>query len=131
MPLLKPGWNATGAARWYANVSGNGGGKAFAGPMLVIQGDSDGNANVNVTARSVDETCAAFPGEGLHCVQLTGISHVPALYATQHVWSDWIADRFRGVRALKGCVKETRTRASGVANGTGQNWVIEYDESGL
>lgn len=130
VPLLKPGWNLTAAAQWYKNVSDNGN-RPFVGPMLVVQGDIDGNANVNVTAKSVRETCDMFPENNLHYIQLKQISHVPALYATQHVWLDWIHDRFSGIRVPKGCVLENRGPVTGIANGAGQNWVIEYDEYGL
>jgi pimeloyl-ACP methyl ester carboxylesterase len=130
VPLLKGGWNLTSAAQWYRNVSDNGN-KPFAGPMLVLQGDIDGNANVNVTEKSVDETCAMFPDNSLRYIQYTNISHVPALYASQHVWMDWILDRFRGVKEPKGCVKEEQSPVTGIANGAGQNWIIEYDKYGL
>ena len=47
-PILKDGWNTSSAAEWFSNVTTNGG-KPFAGPMLVIQGTTDGNANEPVT----------------------------------------------------------------------------------
>ena len=125
-PILKDGWNTTSAAQWYANVSDNGG-KPFAGPMLVLQGDQDANANYNVTATAVNQTCAMFPDNSLHYIQYTGISHVPVLYASQHIWFDWVADRFSGVTAPKGCVKENKKPTRGVSNGAGQKWFVEYD----
>lgn len=127
---LKIGWNLTSAAQWYSNVSDNGG-KPFAGPMLVLQGDEDGNANVNATAASVAQTCEMFPENILHYIQYSGITHVPVLYSAQHVWVDWIADRFRGVKLPGGCVQEVREPARGVSNGAGQDWFLEYDVYGI
>ena len=72
-----------------------------------------------------------YPRSTLHYIQLHEISHVPTLYATQHVWLDWIGDRFKGVRPPRGCQKELLEAATGTANGAGQNWFIEYDVYGL
>lgn len=128
--ILKDGWNTSSAAQWYRNVSDNGN-KPFASPMLITQGDIDANANVNVTAKSVEETCAMFPNNTLHYIQYAGISHVPTLYASQYTWLDWIKDRFDGVKSKPGCVQEKLYPATGVANGAGQNWIVEYDKFGL
>lgn len=129
--LLQPDWNETAAARWYSNVTTNGGGKPFAPPMLVIQGDQDANANVAVTAASVNFTCSMYPKSSLHYIQYTNITHVPVLYAGQHVWLDWIDDRFTGVRLPPRCVQEVLSPVRGVANGAGQNWFIQKDIYGL
>jgi len=128
-PFLKDGWNETEAAIWYSNTSDNGN-KTFAGPMLVMQGDMDGNANVHVTNKTVDSTCQLFPESTLHYIQYTGIGHVPALYAQQYRWIQWIADRFSGVQIPTGCVKEVVSPVRGTA-GAQQNWFVEYDEYGL
>jgi len=128
-PFLKDGWNETEAAVWYSNTSDNGN-RTFAGPMLVMQGDSDGNANVHVTNKTVDATCQYFPESTLQYVQYTGIGHVPALYAQQYRWLQWIADRFSGVPVPVGCVKEVVNPVRGTA-GAQQNWFIEYDEYGV
>lgn len=127
---LKDGWNLTSSAEWYTNVSDNGG-KPFAGPMLVIQGDEDGNANVNATAASVQQTCQMYPKNKLHYIQYSGISHVPVLYSGWHVWQEWIADRFRGVGLPEGCVVNMASPARGQSNGAGQNWFLEYDLYGI
>ncbi|KAK1078721.1 hypothetical protein LTR48_008359, partial [Friedmanniomyces endolithicus] len=49
LPILKDGWNETWSADWYRQATMNGG-KPFAGPMLVIQGTEDGNANEPTTS---------------------------------------------------------------------------------
>ncbi|KAF2151126.1 hypothetical protein K461DRAFT_243371 [Myriangium duriaei CBS 260.36] len=122
--ILKYGWNYTSSARWYQNVADNGR-KPFGGPMLVLQGDIDGNAYAPVTFAAVNATCAMFPRNSLHYIQYTNISHVPVLYSSQHVWMDWIRDRFAGVKVPEGCVKEVLYPATGFANGAGQNWGIQ------
>ncbi|KAF2223081.1 Alpha/Beta hydrolase protein [Elsinoe ampelina] len=122
--ILKDDWEKTASAQWYFNVSSNGK-KPFAGPMLVLQGSIDANANVNVTRKAVDETCALLPNNSLEYIEYTGAAHVPTLYSSQHVWLDWIRDRFDGRRAQKGCSKETLTAATGVANGANMILVLE------
>jgi len=129
-PFLKDGWNLTSAAMWYKNTSDNGD-KPFAGPMLVLQGDKDPNANVNVTANSVNSTCAMFPENSLHYTEYSDMTHVPTLYAGYHTWLDWIADRFNKVHVPRGCVKELIYPARGRANGGSQNWFVEYDLYGI
>lgn len=69
VPLLKQGWNHTESAQWYNNVSSPGG-KTFAGPMLVLQGTADPNANEPVTTSSVKETCRMFPDSQLEYYRL-------------------------------------------------------------
>jgi len=128
--LLKSGWNETAAARWYTNVTTNGG-KPFAGPMLVVTGDQDANANVHVVANSINLTCSLFPRNSLHYIQYTGISHVPVLYSAQHVWLDWVHDRFAGVRLPQHCVQEVLKPVRGVSNGAGQNWFTQKNLYGL
>lgn len=126
--IIKPGWNLTSAAKWYMNATLNGGGRPFAGPMMVIQGTLDPNANVNVTTRSVDETCAAFPDAPLRYVQFEGIEHVPVLYAGQWMWLKWIEERFMGLPVKKGCAKEVVGPTRGVTNIVKNvNWFMELD----
>ncbi|KAI9697136.1 MAG: hypothetical protein M1820_007952 [Bogoriella megaspora] len=125
--ILKEGWNSTSAAEWYRNVTLNGG-KRFAGPMLVIQGTQDPNANVNVTSNSVNETCSVFPQAQLKYVQFEGVTHVSILYTGQQMWLQWIEDRFKGVQVPEGCEQEVVSPVRGVANvDRNVNWFIELD----
>lgn len=129
--ILKDGWNSSSAAAWYRNATLNGG-KPFAGPMLVLQGTEDGNANEPVTSKSVNDTCALYPESQLQYMRFENITHVPVLYAGQHVWLDWIHDRFAGKMAPQGCTQQTVSPPRGI-NGarfeawSGQNWFVEYD----
>ncbi|KAF4549607.1 Hypothetical protein D9617_21g098280 [Elsinoe fawcettii] len=128
--VLKDDWFTTPSAQWYFNVSGNSR-RPFAGPMLVLQGSIDANANVNVTRKAVAETCALLPDYSLQYIEYTGVAHVPTLFSSMYTWLDWIKDRFDGVAAQSGCSNETLTAATGVANGASQNWQILYDLYGV
>jgi len=124
--FLQPGWNETESARWWANVSGNGG-RAFAGPMLVVQGDEDGNANEEVTTAAVARTCQMFPGSRLQYSVYEGVTHSPIMYAAHNQWRDWIADRFDGVELEDECKTETvRSRRGAEHTVKDQNWSILY-----
>ena len=128
---LQDDWNTTAAAKWYKNTTTNGG-KPFAGPMLVIQGTEDPNANEPVNTRMVNETCSVFPKGSLQYIRWEGITHVPVLYAGQHLYLDWIRDRFSGVEVTKGCKLSTVSPARGVQNiQKDQNWFLEWDVYGI
>lgn len=133
--ILQDGWNSSSASAWYAETVNNGG-KPFAGPMLVMQGMSDPNANEPVTTKSVNETCAMLPESQLEYIRMANITHVPILYAYQHQFMDWIKDRFAGVPAAKGCSEQTyypprSINGAAFAAWSGQNWFIEYDLYGI
>jgi pimeloyl-ACP methyl ester carboxylesterase len=135
LQILKTGWNETWAAQWYRNATMNGG-KPFAGPMLVIQGTQDPNAYEPATSAAVNKTCALYPASQLEYIRFQNITHVPVLYAAQHVWLDWIRDRFAGVKVKKGCSQATKSPPAGVngaqfAGFNGQTWFVEYDEYGI
>lgn len=72
VPIVKDDWNLTDSAIWYKNVSSNGG-KPFAGPMLVIQGTEDPNANEPATTKSVQETCQLYPDSQLQYIRWVSI----------------------------------------------------------
>ncbi|KAK3072763.1 hypothetical protein LTR53_006225 [Teratosphaeriaceae sp. CCFEE 6253] len=135
LQILQDGWNASWSAQWYTKAVKNGG-QPFAGPMLVLQGTEDPNANEPVTSKSVNETCALFPASQLEYIRYENITHVPVLYAGYHTWLDWIHDRFAGVAVPEGCVQRTLSPPRGI-NGAafkawgGQNWFLEYDQFGI
>lgn len=124
--ILKPGWNETDSAKWWANISSNGR-RPFAGPMLVVQGDEDGNANVEVTTAAIDRTCQMLPSSQLQYSMYEGVTHAPIMYAAHNQWRDWIADRFDGVELEKKCKTETvRSRRGADHTQKEQNWSILY-----
>jgi pimeloyl-ACP methyl ester carboxylesterase len=129
--FIKPGWNDTDAAAWYQRNIHNSG-QPFAGPMLVIQGTADGNAIESVTTEAVNSTCKAFPHNSLQYVRYEGVGHSPVMFAGQIEWLDWIADRFKGVPARRGCSMETIVAGRGTANFVkNNNWFMEWNEYGI
>lgn len=129
--ILKDGWNTSPAAMWYKNVTTNGG-KPFAGPLLVMQGMEDPNANEPVNTRMVHLTCEMFPDSQLSYSRWADITHVPVLYSGQHMWLDWIQARFNGIEVPKGCQLQGYSPVRGVGNiARDQEWFIEYDLYGI
>ena len=70
--ILRQGWNLTSSALCYQNITLNGG-RPFAGPMLVIQGMDDPNANEPVTTKSVKQTCDMYPHSQLEYIRWVSI----------------------------------------------------------
>lgn len=129
--FLKDGWNETSAAQWYRNVSDNGA-KPFAGPLLVLQGDSDPNAVPHVTTQAVNDTCAMFPDAQLEYGYYKGITHTPIMQSAYMQWMGWIEDRFNKKPVQKGCKMETVAPVRGVDNIVKNgDWVMVWDEYGL
>lgn len=79
------------------------GGKAVAGPMLVLQGTADPLIPEVTVSQSVEETCARHPESSIDYLLVNGTTHVPTLAATQKQWLGWISDRFAGVPVEGGC----------------------------
>ena len=95
--------------------------------MLVVQGDEDGNANVEVTTAAIDRTCQMLPSSQLQYSMYEGVTHAPIMYAAHNQWRDWIADRFDGVELEKKCKTETvRSRRGADHTQKEQNWSILY-----
>ncbi|ERF68468.1 hypothetical protein EPUS_03786 [Endocarpon pusillum Z07020] len=94
--LLKPDWTANRYVQEYQKLTVNGG-KKIEGPLLIMHGETDTSLSVEVSTQAVNETLEQFPSSQLDFVRLPGISHVPALTASQRLWMDWIGDRFAGL----------------------------------
>ncbi|KAK3652723.1 hypothetical protein LTR56_005017 [Elasticomyces elasticus] len=135
LQILKTGWNESWSANWYRSAVMNGG-KDFAGPMLIIQGTEDPNANEPVVTKSVNETCELFPEAQLQYIRYHNVTHTPVMMAAHHIWMDWIHDRFAGLEVPKGCVQQTLSPPRGI-NGAqfrgwmSQTWFVEYDVYGI
>jgi hypothetical protein len=71
--------------------------------MLVLQGTSDPVLNYTIATAAVENTCALFPESQIEYAVVEGASHVPALYASQQIWLEWMANRFAGVDVGEGC----------------------------
>ncbi|TGO87612.1 hypothetical protein BPOR_0215g00050 [Botrytis porri] len=84
--LLKPDWASNEWLLEYDNLTANGG-RRISGPLLVIQGDKDPMAALDLS-----------PTSHVQLFRLPGTSHTPAITGSQIIWMDWIADRFAGVQ---------------------------------
>ncbi|MCJ1261429.1 hypothetical protein MMC22_001293 [Lobaria immixta] len=100
--LVHPDWSQNSYVQKYQNLVSNGG-RPVAGPLLVIHGDGDQTIPIQQTTRAVDRTCELYPQSQLEYVKLAGVSHVPAMYASQRIWLKWIEDRFAGVAVPREC----------------------------
>ncbi|KAL8865806.1 MAG: hypothetical protein Q9174_006682 [Haloplaca sp. 1 TL-2023] len=103
------------------------GDQPIAGPMLVLQGESDRSVKAAVTDQAVEGICAAHPESKLQYLTYPGVEHVPVMYAAQRTWLDWIADRFAGTEVEDGCVQERVPSARDYGEYQVEvNWFIEY-----
>jgi pimeloyl-ACP methyl ester carboxylesterase len=99
---LRPDWMDSWYIPAYVNLTAAGG-HSIAGPMLVLQGTNDPAVNHTVTSAVVENKCTLFPEGQIEYAMVEGASHVPALFASQQIWLEWITDRFSGVHATEGC----------------------------
>ncbi|KAL2687627.1 hypothetical protein Neosp_005189 [[Neocosmospora] mangrovei] len=94
---------------WYVDAFsklGDAGRKDFKGPILVLQGVEDTYVLYNITAKTVEDTWKLYPDHDLEFLVASGVSHVPDLDATRHLWLKWIEERFEGKPlAKKGSVR--------------------------
>ena len=123
--LLKPHWKENEhIQKFQARV--HNGGKAIDGPLFVIHGESDPRVSVTVVSKAVAETARLYPSSQITYATLPGVTHTPALLASQKLWLDWIASRFQGVGAKGGCeqVEITPTRPVSSYHKE-QNWYLE------
>ena len=123
--LLKPNWKQNPHLQRHAELTGNGG-KAIGGPLLVIHGEADTMNSPSAVKMVVEKTASAFPDAMFECIWLPEVTHAPALGASQRVWMDWIADRFKGVEVEKGYKTSTLSSARLAAvYHKEQNWYLE------
>lgn len=98
---LQPGWERNAHILEFNRLTANGG-KAIKGPLLVIHGQADTMNTMPTVEAAVKKTVELFPDSQLEFVTLPGVTHAPALPASQRLWMDWIGDRFAGVDAKPG-----------------------------
>lgn len=91
--VLRPDWRFNPHIQEYQDIAVTGG-KKISGPLLVIHGDSDTIVTLPPVTDAVKATAEACPSNHISYHILPGVSHVPAMYAGQQIWMDWIAARF-------------------------------------
>ena len=95
-------WQHSFWAQAFENLTVNGG-LPIAGPLLVIQGDADQAIPFDVTTDAYNNTCSLFPDSQIEYTVFAGITHSSAMYVSQQIWLDWVADRFAGREVLRHC----------------------------
>ena len=70
--------------------------KPISGPLLVIHGDRDSIVTPESVTETVRATAEDCPSTHIAYHILPNVSHVPAMYAGQTLWMDWIGARFAG-----------------------------------
>ncbi|KAL8685202.1 MAG: hypothetical protein Q9218_007908 [Villophora microphyllina] len=124
--LVQPNWTSNHYVQAWSNLS-NPAGKRIAGPMLVLQGESDMAVPFPITSEAVNETCAQHPDSKLQYATFAGVSHVPVMFASQRLWLDFIQARFAGIPVAKGCRRTTYTSARPYQYyQKEQNWFVEF-----
>lgn len=96
---------------WQVRYNGAGP-HALAAPMLVIQGSADPLTYADNTLQDFNRSCAAFPESKAEIILYDGLAHDPAFQAAQIDYFPWIADRFNGVPASKGCSYSRRSNVT-------------------
>ena len=124
--LVQPNWTTNPYARAYATLT-NPSGKAFAGPMLVLQGEADASVPFPATTDAMARTCELYLNSALEYATFAGVDHVPVLFASQSLWLDWIRARFAGQEVAKGCRRQNYSSARPYEYyQKEQNWFVEF-----
>lgn len=121
--LLKPDWTQNAFVKKFESLVSNGG-KNIEGPLLVIHGEADPLLSSAATIAAVDKTAELFPSAQIQHISLPGVTHVPALFASQRIWMDWIADRFAGKKVDRHLQRSVVSSARPVVQSE-LNWFIE------
>lgn len=122
--VVKPNWKENPYFVKFQEMTCNGG-KAIAGPLLVIHGKDDPALPISSTDSGVEETAQRFPSSQIEYVSLPGATHVSALSASQHVYMDWIQDRFAGREVPPACHRRELAPARPEKSRQGeQNWYL-------
>ena len=124
----RAGWNTSWEFQKFNDLASSGG-KTISGPLLILQGTADDSVNPQTTTLAVNETCALVEDSNVQYVLLNGATHVPALFASQQIWLDWIAARFNQEAINPGCQFSTRNPIQPVEAYEAQiNYFLELPE---
>lgn len=129
--IVRPDWSESFYPQAFFNLSYNGG-QPIAGPLLILQGESDTTLPVDMVTKYVNQTCDLHPDSQLEYILFEGVTHLPILYASQPVWLDWIEARFSNVEVTQGCHRSRLTSARPIDSYQHEpNWVIKYATEGF
>ncbi|KAI5921878.1 Alpha/Beta hydrolase protein [Camillea tinctor] len=132
--LVRADWrNATAHAQAFEHLT-TVVGKDVAGPLLVLHGTGDAVVNATGVRAAVENTCALNPHAQVELLEMQGVGHTAVMFAGQTIWLDWVAERFRGVEARRGCDPKPRTLVKPLWDvgryQKDRNWYIEYNQYG-
>lgn len=123
--FIHPNWKENVHFRKYQEMTSNGG-KAIKGPLLIAHGKADPVLSESVVSSAVQKTAALNPSAAIVYYALANVTHVSALPASQHLWTDWIADRFAGKEIEPACHQYELDCARPVnAHQSDQNWYLQ------
>ena len=91
--LMKEHWRDNLTVQQWQDAAAIGG-KPISGPMMIIQGVTDGVVGAQSVEDAIDETMKMDPEAHIQYHSLPNISHAPAMYAGLQLYTDWIAARF-------------------------------------
>ncbi|MCJ1448270.1 MAG: hypothetical protein MMC23_008785 [Stictis urceolatum] len=101
------------------------GGKQISEPLLVMHGTIDNYLNITLNDEVIKETFVKYPEAPIRYVRITGVTHRGITQCNQHIWMDFIADRFAG-RAMTETGQCTLEPALPLTNYlVDQNWYVE------
>jgi pimeloyl-ACP methyl ester carboxylesterase len=113
--ITKPGWQDAPQVEAWANLT-RVGDKRFAGPVLLIAGNSNGSDGIipyegypSAILSTVDDLCHLVDAGGweqsLEVVGFKNVTHFPVIQASENLWLDWIKRRLNGAvpEPARGC----------------------------
>ena len=122
--VFKSDWKQSTHFHQYQRLSSNGG-RPIQGPLLVAHGTSDPILSITQARDAVQNTGDMNPEASITFYALANVKHVSALPASQHLWMDWIRDRFAGRKLEPGCkVLEIRGVRGQQGHQEDQNWYL-------
>ncbi|KAI4264790.1 MAG: hypothetical protein L6R42_000115 [Xanthoria sp. 1 TBL-2021] len=123
--LVKADWKENRHIQEHAAMTSCGG-KAIGGPLLVIHGEADIMNSPAAVKVAIDKTVELLPKAQLESIWLPGVKHTAALGASQFLWMEWIADRFKGVEVPAGH-QQTRFTSARPSSSyhKDQSWFLE------
>jgi alpha-beta hydrolase superfamily lysophospholipase len=94
-------------ADWAVRYSGQNGPRAFAAPMLVLQGEADEIIAPASVLAEVNATCTALPESKLHVRLYPDMGHGEIVEAAKGEIVAWLAARFAGGNVVSRCRTNT------------------------
>ena len=121
---VQANWTQNRYVQAFQDLTTNGG-KRILGPLLVVKGNADPIALPQATTSTVNRAGGSFPDTQSQYVTYTGVTHVPAMFASQLLWFDWIAECYAGAHMEKGCHTFVITSARPYSSyQKGCNWIL-------